>query len=256
MTSIAFDRAADDYDATRALPADAMRRVVGLLSGEIADRAPTLEVGVGTGRLALPLAAAGARMVGVDLSAPMLGKLVEKSGGRRVAVALVRGDATGLPFPDASFGSAIAAHVLHLISEWPTAAHELVRTVKPGGVILVDIGGWGRSWWREVQDVFAHAAAIEMRFIGVRSWEELDAAMTEFGARPRELVEIPAEAETTIEEHVELLAKSVYSFTWGVEEAMRRRAAEEARAWAATHVGSTAQPRILQGSVRWRAYDR
>jgi SAM-dependent methyltransferase len=47
-----------------------------------------LELGIGTGRLALPLAARGYQVEGVDDSAPMLARLREKEGGTDVAVAL------------------------------------------------------------------------------------------------------------------------------------------------------------------------
>jgi SAM-dependent methyltransferase len=57
---------------------------------------PVLELGVGTGRLALPLAAAGLDVTGIDISAAMLDRLRAKPGGE--AVTLVHGDmAAGLP---------------------------------------------------------------------------------------------------------------------------------------------------------------
>jgi SAM-dependent methyltransferase len=49
-----------------------------------------LELGVGTGRLAIPLAAAGVDVTGVDASAAMLDRLAGKDGAQRVDV--VRGD--------------------------------------------------------------------------------------------------------------------------------------------------------------------
>ena len=55
-----------------------------------------LEIGVGTGALAMPMAARGRRVVGVDLSAAMLGKLRDKDPDRTIPV--VACDATRLPF--------------------------------------------------------------------------------------------------------------------------------------------------------------
>src|SRR5213592_3617332 len=79
--SVAFDRALEDYDRTRSLPPEAMEAVLQLLTEELADRQPCLEIGVGTGRMALALAGRGVRMVGVDLSLMMLGELRRKAGG-------------------------------------------------------------------------------------------------------------------------------------------------------------------------------
>src|SRR5436190_23601193 len=59
-----------------------MARTVELLLPELAHRGHVLEVGVGTGQMALPLRAAGASVTGIDLSGAMLERLVHKSDGR------------------------------------------------------------------------------------------------------------------------------------------------------------------------------
>ena len=78
-TSISFERAADYYDQTRPLTDEARDAMTDLLSRQIGDREPTLEIGVGTGLVALPLHRAGVRIVGLDLSRAMVDKLVEAS---------------------------------------------------------------------------------------------------------------------------------------------------------------------------------
>src|SRR5262245_20433845 len=78
---VSFDRAAEFYDQTRALPAAALDGVVDLLGAELEGRGRCLEIGVGTGRIALPLSGAGVPMAGVDVSAQMVARLLEKSGG-------------------------------------------------------------------------------------------------------------------------------------------------------------------------------
>ena len=49
-----------------------MAQLTGLLAAELAGRQPCLEIGVGTGRFALPLRAAGIAMAGTDISGAML----------------------------------------------------------------------------------------------------------------------------------------------------------------------------------------
>src|SRR5688572_7909664 len=56
---------------------------VDALAGLAGDGA-ALEFAVGTGRIALPLAERGVRVVGIDNSEPMLARLREKSGAERV----------------------------------------------------------------------------------------------------------------------------------------------------------------------------
>ncbi|MBB2912613.1 SAM-dependent methyltransferase [Streptosporangium becharense] len=74
---------ADVYDTTvEQLPTDA---AVDRLH-ELADGGPVLEFGIGTGRLALPLAARGLAVAGVDGSAEMVEVLRSKPGGDRIPV--------------------------------------------------------------------------------------------------------------------------------------------------------------------------
>jgi ubiquinone/menaquinone biosynthesis C-methylase UbiE len=112
--SVRFDRAVEYYDRTRRISEEASHRQTEVLAAELAGRGRCLEIGVGTGLVAIPLAAAGAPLVGLDLSAPMLAKLVQNAGGSR-PFPLVVGDATSLPFRGGSFGAALVRHVLHLI---------------------------------------------------------------------------------------------------------------------------------------------
>jgi SAM-dependent methyltransferase len=55
---------------------------------ELAGSGPVLELGIGTGRLALPLAARGLSVHGIDASDAMVAKLREKPGGDRIPVAI------------------------------------------------------------------------------------------------------------------------------------------------------------------------
>lgn len=112
MNSQSFDRASEFYDATRSLPTAVMERVVELLRAELRGRGTCLEIGVGTGRIALPLHDAGIAMTGVDISLPMMTKLVHKSGGR-TPFPLALADAARLPFSNDAFGASLACHVLH-----------------------------------------------------------------------------------------------------------------------------------------------
>lgn len=73
---------------------------------------PILELGCGTGRVALPLARRGSTVVGIDRSASMLARAQARVRRARLAsrVTLVRGDITRLPFPDRSFPLVMAPY--------------------------------------------------------------------------------------------------------------------------------------------------
>jgi cyclopropane fatty-acyl-phospholipid synthase-like methyltransferase len=55
---------------------------------QLAGGGPALELAIGTGRVALPLAARGVRVDGIDFSAPMVAKLRAKPGGDQLAVTI------------------------------------------------------------------------------------------------------------------------------------------------------------------------
>ena len=81
-------------------------------SGQARHRPRVLELGCGTGRVAIPLAKAGATVVGIDRSASMLDRGRIKVRRARVGsrVQLIRGDIRHLPFPDRSFPLVMAPY--------------------------------------------------------------------------------------------------------------------------------------------------
>jgi SAM-dependent methyltransferase len=80
------DRIAGVYDEWFRLPTDA-DQAVEFLAG-VAGAGPALELGIGTGRIALPLAARGIEVRGVDASEAMVAQLRVKPGGETLPVAM------------------------------------------------------------------------------------------------------------------------------------------------------------------------
>jgi SAM-dependent methyltransferase len=79
------DRIADVYDSLyKELDTEAAVATLAELAGE----GPVLELAIGTGRLALPLAARGLEVHGIDASEAMVAKLREKPGGDRIPVTM------------------------------------------------------------------------------------------------------------------------------------------------------------------------
>jgi ubiquinone/menaquinone biosynthesis C-methylase UbiE len=103
---------------------------------------PVLELGCGTGRVLLPIARDGIRIVGVDRSAPMLSHAVARRQRMRAGVrpALARGDVRALPFATASFGAVVAAYGLlqSLLSD-----DDLDATLSEARRVLTDRGRFG-----------------------------------------------------------------------------------------------------------------
>ncbi len=253
--SVRFDRAAEFYDRTRSISDEAMARTVEAVGAELRGRGRVLEIGVGTGLLALPLHEAGIDVVGVDLSAPMLGKLVEKAGGAP-RFPLVLADATRMPFGAGAFGAAYLRWVLHLIPDWRGVLDEVVRVVGGGGVFLANLGAYGGSR-REIQLRFGEIAGVSTEPAGLTwsGFDELDAEMAGRGATLRVLPEIHEGRGGTLGEFLDGIDENRYSWTWPVAEDLRRRAAAELRPWAAERFGPLDEPGDYEHATVWRVYE-
>lgn len=138
------DRFADVYDDWYDDPAatDACVAAVAALTRSVAgpDRQPAvLELGVGTGRLAIPLAAAGLAVTGVDASGEMLARLAAKPGAERVRA--VVGDMAG-PLPDGPHDVVLVARntFFNLTTEDAQRAclQEVARVLGPDGRLVVE----------------------------------------------------------------------------------------------------------------------
>jgi len=99
---------------------------------------PVLDLGCGTGRLAIPLAnGVRARVYGLDLEPAMIAQAVTKEGSGAVGWAV--GDATSLPFRQGSFGAVIMALVIHHMqpNDRPYALASILRSLAPGGRLVI-----------------------------------------------------------------------------------------------------------------------
>ncbi|HEX9376355.1 MAG TPA: class I SAM-dependent methyltransferase [Actinomycetota bacterium] len=252
--SIRFDRAAEFYDRTRALSSEAERATVELLRSELTGRGRCLEVGVGTGLISLPLHRAGVPMVGLDLSGPMLAKLVEKAGGA-IPFSLILADATRMPFRDGAFGSAVVRWVFHLVPEWQRLVEELDRVIGPGGTALVSLGGFNDTWG--IVDRFLELAGGVPFAVGLdpRDPAALDREFERHGARARLLPPIATHDDTTVGQFLNEMDAGMHSWTWRVPDDVRHRVGPELRTWAAARFGSLERPVEPDLQILWRAYD-
>src|SRR2546428_6035257 len=124
---ISFDRVAAVYDETRGLPPTPMAKAIGVLAEELQGKR-VLEIGVGTGRYAVPLQKSGIEVIGVDIAPKMVARGLEK-GLRDVVFA----DGARLPFRDATFDAVASNHVLHLVPDWRGVLGEAHRVLRDGG---------------------------------------------------------------------------------------------------------------------------
>ena len=102
----------------------ALVRALGLSSSDL-----VLDVATGTGLIARNIQREyGCRVVGVDQSTEMMGRA--KGLSDRVAA-----DASALPFHDSRFDGLVFSYLFRYVKDPPSTLRELVRVLRPGGVI-------------------------------------------------------------------------------------------------------------------------
>ncbi len=139
MPGVSFDRAASFYDATRAFPESVAEQLRDALVQRLglSKSSRLLEIGIGTGRIALPYIRAGYQYCGVDISAEMLARLQEQLKPQSLRADLVQGDVMKLPLVSQSFDALLTMHVLHLVDDWQATLREAMRVLRPGGWLVL-----------------------------------------------------------------------------------------------------------------------
>jgi ubiquinone/menaquinone biosynthesis C-methylase UbiE len=253
MPGISFDRAAGYYDATRGLPEDVRDRVAAVLARELAGRALCLEIGVGTGRIALPLARLGVSLAGVDLAPAMLDRLRANSGGR-LPFPLILGDVTDLPMADSSAGAVLSSHVLHLVEDWRTAVDEVCRVLVPGGVLLVDFGGPAPTPWSEATvEILARHGVFRIR-PGVSRMEPLADYLAD-RASPRALPPVEMSWEARLVDDLQEWETQILAWTWPYSPEQMREACSDIRR-SAPRLGWSLEEEVpITQVIQWWAFD-
>ncbi len=147
MKSLSFDNMAELYDETRVFDTNCLNSAL----DHIVDRFPPERFGnifypgIGTGRIAVPLAERGYRVTGVDISEEMLALLEKRvmQAGQSLPISCQRGDVLKLPFPAEAFDMAIAVHLFYFIQKWKKAVDEILRVVKGDGPVVLMHTGTG-----------------------------------------------------------------------------------------------------------------
>ena len=108
---------------------------------ELAGTGPALELGIGTGRIALPLARRGVGVHGIDLSEAMIARLRAKDGGDRIGVTI--GDfATVRVAGSFSFAYLVFNTIMNLTTQAAQVAcfRNVAAHLEPGGCFLIEVG--------------------------------------------------------------------------------------------------------------------
>lgn len=220
--------------------------------------ARVLDVGAGTGRVAVPLAARGCRVVAIEPSAAMLARLGAKRG--EAAVEAVLGGGAPLPFRSGSFDAVVIARLLYLTPDWRAILSEAARVLAPGGRLLHEWGNGrpGEEWVRvreEARRLFEEAGVREPFHSGVRSEAEVDRALGELGLVRDADVENGAGPAVTLREFLRRLAEGELSYVWSVPLDVRAKSLPRLQRWA-EETFDLDRPVAMPRELRWTVHRR
>jgi phosphatidylethanolamine/phosphatidyl-N-methylethanolamine N-methyltransferase len=185
----AYARWAPIYDLVFGAVFERGRRAAIVAAERIGGR--ILEVGVGTG-ISLPDYARTNKLVGVDISVPMLRKAMQRvaADGLSNVEALAVMDAANLALPDQSFDVVVAQFVITAVPNPEATLDEFARVIKPGGeIVLVNHIGAESGPRRLFEICFAPLARRlgwrpEFRFGRLASWAQRHGGVRVIERRP------------------------------------------------------------------------
>lgn len=218
-----FDRVADVYDATRAMPADvstAVADAIAALAREVNTETRLIEVGIGTGRIAVPLAERGVRVTGIDISTAMLSVLL----GKRRDIDVMIAESARPPFRSSTFDASLFVHVLHLVPDPEATVRATLALVRPGGIAMAG-GDDHRSSIRDAADGIIQRTVRELSGVEMGGRHHVHAEQQTFQRVARDLGAAVEERQvaawsssTTARRMLERLEARDFSSAWKIPE--------------------------------------
>jgi ubiquinone/menaquinone biosynthesis C-methylase UbiE len=148
-----FDAVVATYE-TWAEPLSARLAKAALKRTSVKSGDRVLDIGAGTGALALQAAALGARVTAIDISSAMVARLTQRLAPYPECKALVM-DGQALTFEESTFDAAFSILSTTLFADWGVALDEAVRVVRPGG--WIGIVHWASPQGSDIFTVFSRA---------------------------------------------------------------------------------------------------
>ncbi len=137
-----------------------------------------LDLGTGTGDIALYFAEAGFLVTGIDISSEMISCAKENARQTGLSVSFERGDAENLRFEDNSFDILTLRNILWTLPSPQKALSECKRVLRPGGKILLSDGFWDNTTlksfpnlvWKTLRIFLNRSSFISFRFFFEYLW--------------------------------------------------------------------------------------
>lgn len=225
-------------------------------SGELPRYARVLDVGAGTGRVAIAFAAIGYKTIAFDPALPMLNELRRKAPEREIQA--VVGEAARLPFTAGHFDAVILARVLYLMADWQKVLQQAYDVLKPGGCLFHEWGnGEADEHWVQIREkartLFQNAGLNDPFHPGARSEAEIDNFLVNLGLDLRNELRIGPGPRMTLRDFVEKIVTGEFSYIWNVPEHVRESCLPKLKKWS-ENTFDLDQSVPIPKDLRWAIY--
>ena len=215
-----------------------------------------LDVGAGTGRVAIALAGLGCRVVALDPARPMLQELKRKEASPSVPP--VAGEGARLPFGASCFDAVVIARLLYLTADWRDVLRDAIRVLRPGGRLLHEwANGSADEEWVQIREqartLFEHAGMAWPFHHGARRESEVDECLSTEGWTPSAKVSLGPGPVSTVAVFLARIFDGECTYTWNVPAEILDRCLPELRAWAGERFDLT-RPIPMPRELSWRVY--
>jgi len=227
-------------------------------TGALQRGARVLDVGAGTGRVAIALASIGYKTVALDPAMPMLNELRAKALESQILV--VAGEGARLPFAGDSFDGVILARILYLMSDWQVLLRETFDVLKPGGRLFHEWGnGQANEAWVQIREkaraLFQHAGIDVPFHPGARTEAEVEDFATKLGfVRSTELPIGPGPL-MTLRDFVGRVASGELSYIWNVPKEVQESCLPLLKKWCEGEF-DLERPVPIPRELHWRIYQK
>ena len=226
------------------------------LAARLRVGARALDIGAGTGRVAIPLALRGCQVTALEPARAMLDQLRNKAADAKVLAIVAEG--SQLPFPAGRFDVVVIARVLYLTPDWHAILREARRVLAIGGRLLHQ---WGNGQideeWVQIREearrLFEEAGIHAPFHPGVRAEHEVDGYLAALQLVHEANLEIGPGPEITLREFVRRLVSGELSYIWNVPEHVRAACLPRLERWA-EQTFNLERPIAMPRDLRWTVH--
>jgi SAM-dependent methyltransferase len=203
-------------------------------AGAMRSGTSVLDIGAGTGRVAIGLAELGCNVVALEPAIGMVETLRTKAGS--LPIRLIAGEGAQLPFSAGQFDVVVIARVLYLMADWRGVLREAHRVLAVGGRLLHEWGnGQADEEWVQIREkaraLFEEAGVSSPFHPGVRSEREVDDDLKVLGFVRSADLPIGPGPTLTLAEFLRRLIDGEFSYIWNVPKAVQEQCLPRLKAW-------------------------